>query len=160
MDIKEHHFDFNNEINIIIGQSHFIKTVDDLSEIVATTVPGAKFAVAFNEASGPALIRWEGNDDDLVKKAIDIQTKTACGHTFALLLKNCFPINIMSKVKMCDEVVRLYCATSNPVTIMTTGSQSGNGIIGVIDGSAPKGVETDSDKKVRREFLRKIGYKF
>lgn len=160
MDIKSYFFDNDGSINLILGQSHFIKTVDDLAEIINTTVPGAKFGIAFCEASGPALIRHEGNDEELIKRAISMMEQTKAGHTFVIMLKDCFPINILSKVKMCDEVVRIFCATANPLTILTAAENGGAGIIGVIDGASPKGVENDDDKQVRRDFLRKIKYKF
>lgn len=160
MEIKAHFFDLGGEINMIWGQSHFIKTVDDLAEILAVGIPNAKYAVAFNEASGEALIRYQSNDDELEKKAVEMMKETAAGHTFVILLKNAFPIQIMAKVKNCDEVARIFCATANPVTILTAEANGGSGIIGVIDGISPKGVENDSDKKARRELLKKFGYKF
>lgn len=160
MEIKTHYFDLGGEINMIWGQSHFIKTVDDLAEILAATIPHAKYAVAFNEASGEALIRYQSNDEELEKKAIEMMKKTAAGHTFVILLKNAFPIQVMAKVKACDEVARIFCATANPVTILTAEANGGAGIIGVIDGVSPKGTENDSDKKARRELLKKFGYKF
>ncbi|MBQ1998104.1 MAG: adenosine-specific kinase [Spirochaetales bacterium] len=160
MEIKADYFDLGGEINMIFGQSHFIKTVDDLAEILASSIPQAKYAVAFNEASGEALIRYQGNDEDLTAKAIEILKTTAAGHTFIILLKNAFPIQVMAKVKACDEVARIFCATANPVTILTTQANGGAGVIGVIDGVSPKGVENDSDKTARRELLKKFGYKF
>lgn len=160
MEIKAHFFDLGGEINMIWGQSHFIKTVDDLAEILAVGIPNAKYAVAFNEASGEALIRYQSNDDELEKKAVEMMKETAAGHTFVILLKNAFPIQIMAKVKNCDEVARIFCATANPVTILTVETNGGAGIIGVIDGISPKGMENDADKKARRELLKKFGYKF
>lgn len=160
MEIKTHYFDLGGEINMIWGQSHFIKTVDDLAEILAATIPHAKYAVAFNEASGEALIRYQSNDEELEKKAVEMMKETAAGHTFVILLKNAFPIQVMAKVKACDEVARIFCATANPVTILTAEANGGAGIIGVIDGVSPKGTENDSDKKARRELLKKFGYKF
>lgn len=160
MEIKTHFFDLGGEINMIWGQSHFIKTVDDLAEILAVGIPNAKYAIAFNEASGEALIRYHGNDDKLEKKAVEMMKETAAGHTFVILLKDAFPIQVMAKVKNCDEVARIFCATANPVTILTAEANGGAGIIGVIDGISPKGVENDADKKARRELLKKFGYKF
>jgi uncharacterized protein len=160
MEIKSYTIPNDGSINIILGTSHFIKTVDDLSEIIRTTVPNGKFCVAFCEASGPTLIRYEGNDNELVDKAIEIMKNIKAGHGFVIILKDCYPINVLSKIKMCDEVVRLYCASANPLTILTVESGNGAAIIGVIDGDSPKGVENDNDKIVRRDFLRKIGYKF
>ena len=160
MEIKTHFFDLGGEINMIFGQSHFIKTVDDLAEIIGASIPQAKYAIAFNEASGDALIRYQSNDEELEKKAIEMMKTTAAGHTFIILLKNAFPIQIMAKVKACDEVARIFCATANPVTILTTEANGGAGIIGVIDGVSPKGVENDADKVARRDLLKRFGYKF
>lgn len=160
MEIKTHYFDFGGEINMILGQSHFIKTVDDLAEILAASIPQAKYAIAFNEASGEALIRHQGNDDELENKAVELMKKTAAGHTFVILLENAFPIQVMAKIKSCDEVARIFCATANPVTILTAEANGGAGIIGVIDGVSPKGIENDSDKAARRDLLKKFGYKF
>ncbi len=160
MEIKSYKVDFCGNINIIFGQSHFIKTVDDLSEIVACTAPSAKYAVAFNEASGPALIRTQANDKELEAKAVEVLQNTKAGHTFVILLDGCFPIAILSKVKMCDEVVRIFCATANPLSILTVENSDGAGVIGVIDGVSPLGVENDHDKKERRELLKRFGYKF
>ncbi len=160
MEIKTHYFDLGGEINMIWGQSHFIKTVDDLAEILAAAIPHAKYAVAFNEASGEALIRYQSNDEELKKKAVEMMKETAAGHTFVILLKNAFPIQVMAKVKACDEVARIFCATANPITILTAEANGGAGIIGVVDGVSPKGTENDSDKKARRELLKKFGYKF
>lgn len=160
MEIREYEIPHDPEVNVILGMSHFIKTVDDIAEIINTTNPQAKYAVAFCEASGPALIRYEGNDQDLTKKAIDIMQNIKAGHSFIILLKNAYPINILTKIKLCDEVVRVFCASSNPLTVLIATNQRGSGIVGVIDGESPKGVENDDDKTKRREFLRKIKYKF
>ena len=160
MEIKTHFFDFGGEINMIFGQSHFIKTVDDLAEIIGASIPQAKYAIAFNEASGDALIRYQSNDEELEKKAIEMMKTTAAGHTFIILLKNAFPIQIMAKVKACDEVARIFCATANPVTILTTEAKGGAGVIGVIDGVSPRGVENEADKAARRDLLKRFGYKF
>ena len=160
MDIKTYTIPNDGSINLILGMSHFIKTVDDLSEIIVTTVPNAKYGVAFCEASGPCLIRHNGNDKELTNKAIEIMQNVKAGHSFVILLKECYPINILSKVKMCDEVVRIFCATSNPLTILTVEAGEGVSIIGVADGSSPKGIEDEENTKKRREFLKNIGYKF
>ena len=160
MEIKQHNINLGDDINIILGQCHFIKSVSDLAMTVATTVPTAKFAVIFCEASGPCLIRTEGNDDELIGLGVNVMKDIGAGHTFMILLKNAFPINILNKVKTCDEVVGIYCATANPLTVLTVSNEVGSGIIGVIDGSSPKGVETDSDKQTRRDFLKKIGYSY
>lgn len=145
--------------NIILGQTHFIKTAEDLYEIVATTVPQAKFGIAFTEASGPCLIRTEGNDDELISTCVKNLQEIGAGHVFCILLKNAFPINVLNPIKNCPEVCRIYCATANPLEVLVASTEQGIGIIGVIDGFPPKGVETVEDKKHRKEFLRKIGYK-
>jgi hypothetical protein len=145
--------------NVIIGQSHFIKTVEDLYEIMVTSVPGAVFGLAFNEASGACLVRAEGNDAGLRAAAIDTALALAAGHTFVLYLRNAFPINVLNRIKDCPEVCRIFCATANPLQVVVAESEQGRGIIGVIDGSSPKGVEQDSDREWRVGFLRKIGYK-
>jgi adenosine/AMP kinase len=146
--------------NIIVGQSHFIKTVEDLAEIVSATVPGAKYGLAFCEASGPCLVRTEGNDPALVADAVQCAQAVAAGHTFFLVLKNAFPINVLTQIKACPEVCRIFCATSNPVQALVASTGQGKGIMGVIDGFSPKGVEGDADKADRRAMLRRFGYKF
>jgi uncharacterized protein len=160
MNINSYKIENDGSINIILGQSHFIKTVEDLYEIIVTSVPGAKFGISFCEASGPALIRYEGNDTELVKRSIEIIKNIKAGHSFIILMKDCYPINILSKIKLCDEVVNIFCASANPITVLTVEENSGVGIIGVIDGISPKGVESAEDKIKRKDFLRKIGYKF
>jgi len=145
--------------NVIIGQSHFIKTVEDLYEIMVTSVPQAAFGLAFNEASGACLVRAEGNDDGLRAAAIDTALALSAGHTFVVYLRNAFPINVLNRIKDCPEVCRIFCATANPLQVVVAESEQGRGIIGVIDGSSPKGVEQDSDREWRVGFLRKIGYK-
>jgi len=145
--------------NLILGHSHFIKTAEDLYEAVVNTVPGAKFAVAFNEASGPCLVRVESNDDELRRAAIANAQAIAAGHVFVLLIRQAFPINLLSRIRDCFEVCSIFCATANPVEAIVAGTEQGRGVLGVIDGSSPKGVETAEDVKIRREFLRKIGYK-
>ncbi len=146
-------------INIIIGQTHFIKTVEDIYEIMITSVPGAKFGIAFNEASGPCLIRADGNDDGLIQMAIRNAQALGAGHTFNLIMRDAYPINVLNSIKQCPEVCSIFCATANPIEVMLAQSEAGRGIIGVIDGFSPKGVETAQDKEKRKEFLRKIGYK-
>ncbi len=145
--------------NVILGQTHFIKTAEDLYEIIATTVPGAKFGVAFTEASGPCLIRTEGNDTDLIASCVKTLQSIGAGHVFCIYIKNAFPVNILTQVKACPEVCRVFCATANPLEVIVASSPQGKGILGVIDGSSPKGVETAKDKADRKAFLRKIGYK-
>jgi len=145
--------------NLILGQTHFIKSVEDLYEVVVTTVPQAKFGVAFSEASGPCLIRFDGNDEGLMDAAVENVKKLASGHCFCMLIKDAYPVNLLNTIKQCPEVCSIFCATANPVSAIVTALPQGNGILGVVDGEAPKGVEGDADKKKRREFLRMIGYK-
>jgi hypothetical protein len=145
--------------NIIVGQTHFIKTVEDVYEIMVTSVPGAKFGIAFCEASGPCLIRADGNDEALIQSAIKNCQALAAGHTFTLIMRDAYPINVLNSIKQCPEVCSIYCATANPVEVLVAQSGQGCGILGVIDGFSPKGVETAPDKEKRKEFLRKIGYK-
>ena len=147
------------DANIILGHSHFIKTAEDLYEAVINTVPAAKFAVAFNEASGPCLVRVESNDDELRRAAIANAQAVGAGHAFVLLIRQAYPINLLSRVRDCFEVCNIFCATANPVEVIVAKTEQGRAILGVVDGSPPKGVETPEDVKVRREFLRKIGYK-
>jgi hypothetical protein len=145
--------------NLILGQSHFIKTAEDLYEIIVNTVANAKFAVAFNEASGPCLIRVEANDSELRQAAIANARAIGAGHLFVLLIRDAFPINVLSRVKDCFEVCGIYCATANPVEVLVARTAQGGGVIGVVDGAAPKGVEQEEDARHRRAFVRKIGYK-
>ena len=145
--------------NVIIGQSHFIKTVEDLYEIMVTSVPGAAFGLAFNEASGPCLVRADGTDDGLRALAIESSLAIGAGHTFVLFMRNAYPINVLNRIKDCPEVCRIFCATANPLQVVVAASDEGRGIVGVIDGSSPKGVEQDADREWRVGFLRKIGYK-
>src|SRR5579883_1615009 len=147
------------ESNIIIGQSHFIKTVEDIYEAVVNTVPQARFAVAFNEASGPCLTRADGNDDELKAVAIRNAQAIAAGHIFVLLIRSAYPVNLLNTLQNVPEVCLIYCATANPLQVIVAKSEQGRGIMGVIDGSSPKGIETSQDVETRRQFLRKIGYK-
>lgn len=145
--------------NLILGQSHFIKSAEDLHEIVVNTVPSAKFAVAFNEASGPCLVRVEANDDELRSAAVAAAQSIGAGHIFVLLMRQAYPINLLSRVRDCYEVCSIFCATANPVEVIVAQTEQGRGVLGVIDGFSPKGVESPDDTRHRREFLRKIGYK-
>jgi adenosine/AMP kinase len=147
------------DANLILGQSHFIKTVEDLYEAMATTAPQARFGLAFNESSGPCLTRVEGNDQELRQAAVDNAQALAAGHVFVLLLRGAYPINVLHVVRNIPEVCSIYCATANPVEVIVARSEQGGGVLGVIDGSAPKGVESAADAAARHEFLRKIGYK-
>ena len=151
--------EFPGDANIVIGQSHFIKTVEDLYEAVATTVPQAAFGLAFNESSGPCLTRVEGNDESLRAAAVRNALALGAGHVFVLLLRNAYPINVLNAIRRVPEVCSIFCATANPVEVVVARSSQGRGVLGVIDGSAPKGVETEVDAEARRGFLRKIGYK-
>jgi adenosine/AMP kinase len=150
---------FPEGANIIFGQSHFIKTVEDLYEVMAQSAPGARFGVAFCEASGPRLVRKDGNDDELTRAATEIARSVGAGHSFVIVMRDVFPLNVLNEVKSCPEVCRVYCATANPVQVLVAETPSGRGVLGVIDGSSPAGVEGPQDAAARREFLRKIGYK-
>ncbi len=145
--------------NLILGQTHFIKSVEDLYEAVVNTVPQMKFGIAFNEASGPCLTRVEGNDDDLRSMAARNATAIGAGHVFVIVLRDGYPMNILTRIKDVPEVCSIYCATANPVEVVVAETEQGRGVLGVIDGFRPKGIETEQDAKTRREFLRKIGYK-
>ncbi len=142
-----------------MGQSHFIKTAEDLYEAIVSGCPHSKFGIAFCEASGPCLIRVEGNDIGLKKIAAENAMSLGAGHTFIILLRDVYPINVLNAVKNCQEVCRIFCATANALEVIVAESEQGRGILGVIDGFSPKGVETEADASARREFLRKIGYK-
>jgi adenosine/AMP kinase len=159
MDTETVRLEIPTDCNIILGQTHFIKTTEDLYEIVATTVPQARFGIGFTEASGPCLIRTEGNDGDLIKACVADLKSLNAGHVFCIILKGAFPINILTQVKNCPEVCCIYCATANPLEVIVAQTSQGRGIMGVIDGFSPRGVETSEDKAQRKEFLRKIGYK-
>jgi len=159
MDLSAVELHLPADSNLIAGQAHFIKTAEDLAEIVVTTVPAARFGLAFCEASGPCLIRTEGNDPELVTAAAANAERVAAGHTFYLLLRGAYPINLLNAVKLCPEVARVFCATANPVQALVAATAQGRGVIGVVDGSSPRGVEDEAARSARREFLRKIGYK-
>jgi adenosine/AMP kinase len=145
--------------NLILGQTHFIKTVEDLYEILVGAAPGIKFGLAFSEASGDCLIRLEGNEPELIAAATDNARRLAAGHTFNILLKDAFPINVLNAIKLCPEVCRIFCATANPVEVVVAETAQGRGILGVVDGFAPKGVEDDAGRAWRQDILRKFGYK-
>ena len=151
--------EFPSDTNIIVGQSHFIKTVEDLYEAVTTTVPQAKFGLAFNEGSGACLIRSEGNDQMLRETAIRNAQAFGCGHALVLVLANAYPINVLNAIRNIPEVCSIFCATANPVEIIVAQSAQGRGVLGVIDGSSPKGAESQPDITWRHDLLRKIGYK-
>lgn len=145
--------------NLILGMSHFIKTAEDLYEAIAGTAPNSQFGIAFSEASGPCLVRCEGNDQDLIDAARECSLSLGCGHTFVILLRDAFPINVLNAVKAVQEVCGIFCATANPVEVVVARTGQGGGIMGVVDGSSPKGAETAEDVADRRAMLRKFGYK-
>lgn len=145
--------------NLILGQSHFIKTVEDLYEAMMNSVPGIRFGLAFCESSGPCLVRFDGNDEALKRAAADNAFKIGAGHCFLIFMRNAYPINVLNTVKRVPEVCSIYCATANPVEVVVVETEQGSGIIGVVDGSKAKGVEGDKDIEERKDFLRKIGYK-
>lgn len=145
--------------NLIVGHSHFIKTVEDLYEVIVNTVPQMKFGIAFSEASGPCLIRVDGNDEALKALAAQNTESIAAGHCFVIAMRDGYPINILNRIQQAPEVCTIYCATANPVQVIVAETEQGRGILGVIDGSSPKGVETAEDAQKRHGFLRMIGYK-
>ena len=146
-------------INFILGQSHFIKTVEDLHEALYGSMPGIRFGLAFNEASGPALVRFSGTSDEMIELAKINAMNLATGHSFIIFLENAFPVNILNVVKQVPEVCRIFCATANPVEVIIAETEQGRGILGVIDGVKTKGIEAESDITHRKSFLRQIGYK-
>lgn len=147
------------DINFILGQSHFIKTVEDLHEAIVTTVPGAQFGLAFCEASGPALVRYSGTSEAMIALAKQNALALSAGHSFIIFLQNCFPVNVLNVVKQVPEVCHIFCATANPVEVIVVESEQGRGILGVIDGIKSKGIETDDDISERKALLRRFGYK-
>ena len=159
MEIKTVRLEVPEGSNIIVGQSHFIKTVEDLYEVLIGGVPAAKFGIAFCEASDKCLIRSEGNDAAMIKVAQQNASKVAAGHTFIIVLKDVFPINVLNDIKMCHEVCTIYCATANPVELIIAETDQGRGIMGVIDGASPQGVEDDAGVQWRKKLLRDFGYK-
>ena len=159
LEIKAVAMEFPADANIIVGQSHFIKTVEDLYEAMSTTAPQAKFGVAFNESSGVCLTRAEGNDLPLQDCAVRNAQALGAGHTFVLVMQNAYPINVLGAIRNVPEVCSIFCATANPVQVIVAENEQGRGVLGVIDGSSPKGVEGQADIAWRRDLLRKIGYK-
>lgn len=147
------------DLNLIFGQSHFIKTVEDLYEVLVGSVPGIKFGLAFCESSGPCLVRSVGTDEELIKLAEENTLSIGAGHTFLIFLKEAYPINVLNAVKNVPEVCRIFCATANEVEVILGETRKGRGVLGVVDGSSPKGVEGKKEKEERKGFLRKIGYK-
>jgi adenosine/AMP kinase len=159
LELESVRMEFPSDTNIIVGQSHFIKTVEDLYEVVVTSVPGAKFGLAFNEASGPRLIRVSGNDGELEQAAVHNAQALGCGHVFVMILRDAYPINLLHRIRDTSEVCSIFCATANPLEVIVVRSEQGRGVMGVIDGSSPLGVEGPEDEAARKAFLRRIRYK-
>ena len=159
MELKIVRIEKPQDMNFILGQSHFIKTVEDLYEAIVQTVPGMKFGIGFCESSGPALVRYAGNDPRLIAIAQQNAFALSCGHSFIIFMESGFPINILNTVKNVPEVCRVFCATANPVEVIVAETEQGRGILGVIDGVKTKGIESEADIRTRKELLRKIGYK-
>jgi adenosine/AMP kinase len=159
MELKIIDIEKPEEMNFILGQSHFIKTVEDIHEVLVQTVPGIKFGLAFCEASGPRLVRFSGTDESLVDLARINALNIGCGHSFIIFLGNAFPVNVLPVLRHVPEICRIFCATANPTQVIVAETEQGRGIMGVIDGESPLGVETEEDIKKRKSFLRDIGYK-
>jgi len=159
LEIHDVKLDYPAGCNIILGQAHFIKTVEDLYEAIVTSVPQARFGIAFTEASGPCLIRSDGNDVELVQACISALKAIGAGHVFCILLREAYPLNVLDRIKHCPEVCTLYCATANPLQVIVASTLQGWGILGVIDGGPPQGVETHGDRQERHALLRRLGYK-
>jgi adenosine/AMP kinase len=159
MELKAIRLEVPDGGNLIAGQTHFIKTVEDLYEAIVSTVPQAKFGIAFNEASGACLIRVDGNDEDLEALAARNAEAIGAGHTFVVALREAYPINVLNRIKDTPEVCSIFCATANPVEVIVVETEQGRGVVGVVDGSGPKGVEQAPDAEWRHQLLRKIGYK-
>ena len=159
MQIESVSVEIPKDANVVIGQSHFIKTVEDIYEAVVGTVPQAKFGLAFCEASGPCLVRIDGNDDDLKRIAAENAMRIGAGHSFVLMMKDSYPINVLTRIRDVQEVCTIYCATANPLDVLVVDNGRGRGIVGVIDGDRSKGVENEKDVEDRRELLRRFGYK-
>lgn len=159
MELKVVRIEKPDEVNLILGQAHFIKTVEDLHEVMVTGVPGAKFGLGFCESSGPALVRWSGTDPELVELAKRNALALSCGHAFLILMRDCYPQNVLNAVKMVPEVCHIFCATANPVEAIVAETEQGRGILGVVDGVKTKGVEAEAEQVERKAFLRRVGYK-
>jgi adenosine/AMP kinase len=158
VDVITVRFDKPDDLNVVVGQSHFIKTVEDLHE-ACVHVPGLRFGIAFNEASGPCLVRRSGNDDELVDVAVRGAQAIGAGHVFVVTMRDGFPINVLNAIKAVPEVCRIFCATANPLEVVVVVTEQGRGVLGVVDGGSPKGVETDEDVAERKAMLRRFGYK-
>ena len=159
MDLQFSKIEFPKDVQIILAQSHFIKTVEDVSECLVNCVPDIKFGIAFCESSGPCLVRHAGNDSNLELLATNFAYKLSVGHSLVILIKEAYPINILPRLKEVPEVVNIYCATANPIEVIFIETEQGRAIIGVVDGFKSKGIETEGDVEERKQFLRKIGYK-
>ena len=159
LEFKTVKVDVPDNCNVILGMAHFIKTVEDLYEALVNAVPDIKFGIGFCESSGPCLVRHEGNDEELRQLAAKKAFEISCGHSFIIYLKNAYPINVLDKIKKVPEMCTIHAATANPLEVIVAETQQGRGIVGVVDGFASKGIETQEDIKKRKEFLRKIGYK-
>jgi hypothetical protein len=159
MDIGTVRVDKPEDLNVILGQAHFIKTVEDLHEALVGAVPGLQFGIAFNEASGPRLVRRSGNDPELVDLVVRSAEAIGAGHLFVIALRDGFPINVLNAVKAVPEVCRIFCATANPLEVVVGVSEQGRAVLGVVDGEPPLGVETNSDETERKDLLRRFGYK-
>ncbi|MFC1486178.1 adenosine-specific kinase [Thermoproteota archaeon] len=159
MELKTVKVEIPDNCNVILGTAHFIKTVEDIYEALVNAVPCIKFGIGFCEASGPCLVRSEGNDEELKKLAINHASKLGCGHSFIIFLKDAYPINVLGKIKQVPEVCTIHAATANPLEVIVAETEQGRGILGVVDGFKTKGVETKKDITKRKAFLRKIGYK-
>jgi adenosine/AMP kinase len=159
MEIISVKIDAPKETNMILGQTHFIKSVEDLYEVLFSSVPGIKFGLAFCEASGKCLIRSEGNDDEMKKAAESNALALGAGHSFIIFMRNAYPINVLNAIKNLQEVCSIFCATSNPVEVIIAKTEKGRGILGVVDGENPRGIEEEKDVKERKSFLQAIGYK-
>lgn len=160
MEIKVVKIEKPENINIILGQSHFIKTIEDIHEALITSIPGIQFGLAFCESSGPCLVRWSGTQENLSEMARETAMKLGAGHSFIIFLEDAFPINVLNDVKMVPEVCRIFCATANDVEVILAETEQGRAILGVVDGKRAKGIENENDINERKAFLRKIGYKF
>jgi adenosine/AMP kinase len=159
MEFRVYKIPLPDETNVIVGQTHFIKTAEDLYEVMVNSVATIKFGLAFCEASGPCLVRSEGNDPELKKLAAQSAFDIGAGHTFIIYIKNAYPVNVLNAIKECREVCNIFCATANPTQLIIAETDQGRGIVGVVDGFVPKRVETEDEVKERKQFLRKIGYK-
>jgi len=159
MEVKTLKIEVPKDCNVIIGKSHFIKTVEDIHELLVNCVPNIKFGLAFCEASGKCLVRYSGNDEELIELAKEKAFEIACGHSFIIFIKNAYPVNILPRLKLVPEIVTIYCATANPIELIIAETEQGRAILGIIDGFKPKGMEKEEDIKERKELLRKFGYK-